>query len=315
MLKKQIIGWFLALMGTLAGGGLQAQTSNRIVAIVNNDIVTSLELEKAMKTVAPQIPEGKQDEIRKEVLFNLIDQKLVDQSIKKAGLQVSKEEVEQTINRLRKEQGLEKDEAFKASLEREGLTEEEIRAKIREQIQRYKLVSREIGSKIVISETVIQEAYQNNKDKFQQPEGVHLAHILITFNPNSTEEASTQRLKAEEVLARLKKGEAFEDLARSFSQDPAASQGGDLGIFALDEIDPVLRETVIKLKPGEVSPILQSPQGWQIIRLIDYKQKKELTYLEAKDRIQERLFQEEVDKRFGLWIQKLRERSYIQILL
>ena len=315
MLKKQIMCWFLALMGTLAGESLQAQTSNRIVAIVNNDIVTSLELEKAMKTVAPQIPEGKQDEIRKEVLFNLIDQKLVDQSIKRAGLQVSKEEVEQTINRLRKEQGLEKAEAFKASLEREGLTEEEIRAKIREQIQRYKLVSREIGSKIVISETVIQEAYHNNKDKFQQPEGVHLAHILITVNPNSTEEASKQRLKAEEVLARLKKGEAFEDLARSFSQDPAASQGGDLGIFTLDEIDPALRETVIKLKPGEVSPILQSPQGWQIIRLIDYKQKKELTYLEAKDRIQDRLFQEEVDKRFGQWILKLRERSYIQILL
>ena len=64
MLKKQIIGWFLALLGTLAGGSLQAQTSNRIVAIVNNDIVTSLELEKAIKTVAQQIPDGKQDEIR-----------------------------------------------------------------------------------------------------------------------------------------------------------------------------------------------------------------------------------------------------------
>lgn len=315
MMKKQIMCWFLALTGTLAGGSLQAQTSNRIVAIVNNDIVTSLELEKAMKTVASQIPEGRQDEIRKQVLFNLIDQKLVEQSVKRAGLQVLKEEVEQTIKRLRKEQGLEKEEAFKAALEREGLTEEEFRGKIREQIQRYKLVSREIGSKVVISETVIKEAYQNNKDKFQQVEGVHLAHILITVNPNSPEEASKQRMKAEEILDRLKKGEAFEDLARSYSQDPSASQGGDLGTFALDEIDPALRETVIKLKPGEVGPILQSPQGWQIIRLIDFKQKKELTYLEARDRIQERLFQEEVDKRFGEWIQKLRERSYIQILL
>jgi peptidyl-prolyl cis-trans isomerase SurA len=315
MLKKRIMCWLLALLGTLAGGNLLAQPSNRIVAIVNNDIVTFLELEKTMKTMAPQISGGKQDEIRKQVLLNLVDQKLVDQVIKKAGLQVSKEEVEQTINRLRKEQGLEKAEAFKASLEREGLTEEEFRGKIREQIQRYKLVSREIGSKILISETVVREAYQKDKDKFQQPEGVHLAHILITVDPNSPEEASKQRLKAEEVLARLKKGEAFGDLARSYSQDPSASQGGDLGTFALEEIDPALREIVIQLKPGEVSPILQSPRGWQIIRLLEYKQKKELTYLEARDRIQERLFQEEVDKRFGEWIQKLRERSYIQILL
>ena len=104
-------------------------------------------------------------------------------------------------------------------------------------------------------------------------------------------------------------------MARKFSQDPSASQGGNLGTFVIEEIDPSLREVISSLKPGEFSPVLQSPQGWQIVKLIDFQGGKEISFDEAKEQIREQLFQEEVDKRFGEWLQKLKDRSYIQILL
>ena len=207
-------------------------------------------------------------------------------------------------------------EDFSKALLREGLSEPEFRNKIKEQILRYRLISREIGSKIIIPEDRVREYYQKNKSKFQRTEGVQLAHIFLPVSEKTPpEERLKQKEKIDEIHDRLIKGEDFAELARKFSQDPSASQGGNLGTFVFEEIDPSLREVISSMKPGEFSPVLQSPQGWQIVKVIDLKGGKEISFDEAKEQIREELFQEEVDKRFGEWLQKLKDRSYIQVLL
>jgi len=316
-MKKQISVFFVMLYIVIGSGLVHAQEANRIVAIVNNEIITFHELEKALKNYRPSgMEKGEQEEFQKQVLFQLIDQKLVDIQIKRLGIQISSDEVDKAVNRIKQDQGVNSSEDFSMALLKEGLSEAEFRNKIKEQILRFRLISREIGSKIIILEDRIQEYYQKNKHKFQKTEGVHLAHILLAVSEKtSPEEIARQKKKAEELLGRLKKGEDFAELARKFSQDPSATQGGDLGMFVSEEIEPALQKVISVLKPGEFSSVIQSPNGWQIVKLIDIKGAKEDSFDEVKRRIQEQLFQEEVDQRFAEWLQKLKDRSYIKVLL
>lgn len=300
-----------------AGGSVFAAATNRIVAIVNNEIITFYELEKALKNLPPSIL-GKErpEEIQKQLLFQLIDQKLVGLQIKRLGIQISNEEVEKTIAKIKQDQGLTGAEDFAKALNKEGISEAEFKEKIKEQILRFRLIGREIGSKIIIPETRIQEYYQKNKSQFQKTEGIRLAQILLrASSASSPEEMSEQKKKAEEIRERLKQGENFDELARKYSQDPSAAQGGDLGTFTLNDLEPSLKEVVSTLKPGEISQVLKSPQGWQIVKVIALQGAQEVGFAEVRDRILEHLYQEEVDLRFSQWLQQLKDRSYIQILL
>lgn len=317
MMKNKVTCCFLWLLMIFLVGSVYAEVDNRIVAIVNNDIITYYELEKGLKGLnLPSQAAANRSEIQKQLLFQMIDHKLVDMQVKKLGLQVMAEEIDKALNRIKQEQGWNSPEEFNAALAKQGLTEKEFKEKIKDQILRFKLITREIGSKVIISKERIQEYYQKNKDQFQRTEGVHLAHILLrTGEDTSPEELAAQKKKAQEIWERLKKGEDFAELARTFSQDASAAQGGDLGVFKLTEIDASLREAIAPLKPGEISPVIQSPQGLQIVKLIDRQEGKAFTLDEVKDRIQDHLYQAEIDQRFNQWLQQLKDRSYIQVLL
>src|SRR4030042_1140476 len=310
-MKYKISRFLMMIMMIAAGGSVQAEATNRIVAIVNNEIITFHELEKAGRIFKlSEMEKGKQEETQKQILFQLIDQKLVDNQIKRLGVQISSEEVDKAVARIKEDQKLNSSEDFSAVLNREGLSEAEFRNKIKEQILRFRLISREIGSKIIIPEDRIREYYQNHQIQFRKIEGVHLAHIFLPLsNDTPSEEIEKQKKQAEEVWERLRKGEDFAELARKFSKDPSAAQGGDMGMFVFEEIDPLLRGEISKLKPGEFSSVLQTPTGWQIVKLVKFQGSKELSFDEVKGQIQEQLFQEEVDQRFVQWLQKLKERS------
>ena len=314
---KKILRLFIGLFIVVGSGLAHAEATNRIVAIVNDEIITFYELEMAIRNFKPSVMEkGEQEEFQKQILFQMIDQKLMDIQTKRLGVQIPSEEVDKAVARLKEDQGLTSPEDFSRALLKEGLSEVEFKNKIKEQILRFKLISREIGSKIIIPENRIKEYFENNKTKFQNKEGVHLANIFLPIAEKTPpEERLKEKKKIEEIWERLKKGEDFAGLARQFSKDPSAAQGGDMGIFAFEEIDPSLREVISSLKPGEFSPVIQSPNGWQIVKLISIKGAKETSFDEVKNRIQEQLFQEEVDKRFSQWLQKLKDRSYIQVLL
>lgn len=316
-MKKIIIQLLLLSFLLLPGRLAYAQATNRIVAIVNDEIITFHELEKAKKNfrLPVQGKEG-QEEFEKQVLFQLIDQKLVDMQIKRLGIQIAPEEVDRAVARVKEERGFTNPEDFSKVLLREGLSEAEFKNKIKEQILRYRLISREIGSKIIIPEDQVREYYQKNKSKFQRTEGVQLALIFLPVSEKAPpEESLSQKKKIDEIHDRLIKGQDFAELARKFSQDPSAPQGGNLGMFVMEDLDPSLREVISSMKVGEFSSVLKSQQGWQIVKLVDLVGAKEFSFEDAKERIREELFQEEVDKRFGEWLQKLKDRSYIQILL
>jgi peptidyl-prolyl cis-trans isomerase SurA len=302
---------FLVLWGSLVA--VQAEVVNRIVAVVNNEIITWVELEKKMGQLLPPGTPPQGPEIQKQVLFQLIDEKLLGAQIRKLNLQVGKEEIDKAISRIRNDQGLNNDEAFAAVLAREGMKEEDLRARLKDQILRFRLISREIGSKVIFSRDQIDAYYLKNRSKFEQGERLQLAQITILNSDYPSPEAAKARI--EEIAALLRQGEPFDSLARKFSKDPSAAQGGDLGFFPLTEIDPSLAEALAPLKPGETTPVLSLPEGWRLVQVVKREITKSAGLEEVRDQIQEMLYQEEVESRAGQWLLKLRERSSIQILL
>ncbi|MBI5582958.1 MAG: peptidyl-prolyl cis-trans isomerase [Deltaproteobacteria bacterium] len=309
---SKLIFWGLLLALVGAAGMVQAEMANRIVAVVNNEIITWMDLEGALKGLPPGM-DFRNPEVQKQVLFQLIDQKLLEIQSKKLGLQVGKEEVTAALTRIRQDQGLGRDEDFAAALTRQGISEEDLRRRIHDQILRFRLVSREVGSKIIFSEERIRDYYQKNVEKFGGVERIHLAQIVITASEAPDREAARARIEA--LKARLDQGEDFKQLAKTAAQDPAGAQSGELGVFEINEIDPSLKETVVSLKPGQVSPVQPIEQGWRIVKLLEREKTERLTLEQAREKIQEQLYQEEMEARYGQWLQKLRERSSIQILL
>ncbi len=301
-----LIGW-----GSLVA--VQAEVANRIVAVVNNEIITWVELEKKMGQILPPGTPPQGPEFQKQVLFQMIDEKLMADQIRKLNLQVSKEDVDKAIDRIRNDQGLSDPQAFAAALAKEGMKEDDLRARLKDQILRFRLISREIGSKIIFPAAQINDYYQKNRSKFEAGERLQLAQIVILNSDYPSPEAA--KIRIEEIAALLRQGESFASLAKKFSKDPSASQGGDLGLFPLAEIDPSLAQALAALKPGETTPPLDLPEGWRLVQLVKRETSKAVSLEEARDQIQEKLYQEEVEARAGQWLLKLRERSSIQILL
>jgi peptidyl-prolyl cis-trans isomerase SurA len=311
LLVRSLATAFLIFWGSLVP--VQAEISNRIVAVVNNEIITWLELEKRMGQLLPPGTSSPSGEIQKQVLFRLIDQKLLDAQIKKLNIQVGKEEIDKAIGRIKSDQGLKTPEEFAAALAKEGINEEELRARLKDQILRFRLISREIGSKIIFSEDQISAYYLKNKSKFEPGERLHLAQITVLNSDYPNPEAAKDKI--EEIAALLRQGESFASLAQKFSRDPSASQGGDLGFFSEEEIDSLLRPVLSLLKPGETSPAQRFPEGWRIVKLLNRETTKATNPEESRERIQEMVYQEEIEARADQWLLKLRERSSIQILL
>jgi peptidyl-prolyl cis-trans isomerase SurA len=220
-MKKTIIGLLILGLSLLGNRLVWAQATNRIIAIVNNEVITFHELEKAKKNYKlPALEKEGREEFEKQLLFQLIDQKLIDLQIKRLGIQINPEEVDKAIVRIKEEQGLNTPEEFSRALLQEGLSESEFRNKIKEQILRFRLISREIGSKIIIPENQMRDFFEKNKTLFEKTEGVQLALILLPVSENAPpEEWEREKKNIEEIHSRLLKGEDFSDLARKFSKD------------------------------------------------------------------------------------------------
>ena len=226
---RSLAAAFLILWGSLVA--VQAEVTNRIVAVVNNEIITWLELEKKMKELLPPGTPSNNPEIQKQVLFQMIDEKLLGSQIRKLNLQVGKEEIDKALSRIQEDQGIKSPEEFAAALAREGIKEEDLRTRLKDQILRFRLISREIGSKIIFSGDQVNAYYQKNRSKFEagRTSPVGPDHYL----ERRLSQPGGGQSRIEEIAALLRQGESFGCLAIKFSRDSSAPQGGDLGVFSL----------------------------------------------------------------------------------
>jgi peptidyl-prolyl cis-trans isomerase SurA len=297
------------------------ETCDRVIAIVNNDIITLYELNAKLKEISGVDPADlqKKDEhqfflARWKVLDGLIDERLAAAKAKELGITVSPEEVDKAIERMKRNSGISQEELLKGIKSR-GLSLEQYREKFKQELQRVQLINYEVKSKIIIRDEKIKEYYEKNKKDFTSPGEVHLAAIFLKKKDSKQpgEEGKIVQ-QAKEIISQLRNGADFGALARKYSQGPGAAEGGDLGFFKTSQLDEVLGKVAASLPAGGVSEPIEREAGVQILKIIEKREAGLRPLSAVKDQIYDHLYREEVNKRFVSWIKELREKSYIKVL-
>jgi peptidyl-prolyl cis-trans isomerase SurA len=269
-----------AWLGSLSASAVLAQgrpaarviEADRIIAVVNNEVVTAHELRARVATVERQLrQQGTQmpprDVLEKHVLERLIVDRAQLQFAKETGLQIDDAQLDQTLARIAEgnRMGLAQ---FRASLERDGIAWSKFREDIRDEMVIGRLREREVDSKIVVTEGEI--------DNFLQTAGAmgseefNLAHILLRVPEQAKpEQLARLQARAEEIIAQLRRGADFGQLAASHSDAPDGLSGGLMGWRSVERLPTLFVEAVAKLKPGEISVVLRSPAGYHILKLLD----------------------------------------------
>ncbi|MCF8079275.1 MAG: SurA N-terminal domain-containing protein [Desulfobacterales bacterium] len=315
--------WSCMVFCTTAGISAASELVDRIVAVVNDDIILLSELEKQIKPYHERLRSmgysQEQEmqmlvELRKDMLDNLIDEKITDQQVDRLGISVSQKEIDNALQRVKEIRSL-TDEQLRKALSRQGLTMEEYRKQLQEQLLRSKLLDYEIKSKIVVTEADIKRYYETHLAEFGGEKKYHLRTIIMRVPSFADEEEKSRvRQKMEEVYNQLEKGADFAEMARRYSESGLAAEGGDLGLFNLEEIAPQFREVLKGKSAGSYTPVLDTEQGYQIFFIEDIVETPAKALEEVSAEIQNRLYQEQVDEKFSAWLEDLRKNSHIKVI-
>jgi peptidyl-prolyl cis-trans isomerase SurA len=300
-----------------------AAVVDRIVAIVNKDVITLSELnrnvESYMKRIEASAPEGQRDEIEKQVrrmvLNELIDQLLVMQKAKERGLRAADREVDNAINNILSQRKITLGD-MKSEVERLGGTFEEYREEVRDHLTKRNFVGAEVRSKITVTKEEIGTYYREHLKEYEGKEAVRIKQILIIRPRNGdhrNEEAA--REKVGKALQKLKEGVSFSVLAAEVSQGPAAKAGGDLGFLQKGLMFPEVEKVAFNLNIGEISDVIESQVGFHIIQVVDKRGEGVKPIESVKEEIIETIGNKKVEKKFEEWLIEERKRSHIEVKL
>jgi len=298
-----------------------AEVCNRVVAVVNNDVITLYELNNRIKDMTGQAPEELMQknetmfrDAQQKILEMLIDEKITQAKIKELRIQVSEKQVDAYVDKVKRDNQLTQEDLI-AGLEKEGLSYEKYRERVKRDIERAQLIEYEVRSKIIIRDESIQKYYEDHKGTFGVAEKVQLAGIfLLRKNLKSEEEMRELYRKAQDISNKLKAGADFGQLAATYSEGPGANQGGDLGQFTVEHLEPGLKSVVEALPEGGISDPLVRPNGIQIIKVVQKQTGKIRSFEEMKEAIYGILYQEEVNRRYQAWIKELRDSAYTRVI-
>ena len=272
----------LTLVGIYVATSLLAPTTNamndvvkldRIVAIVDKNAITEQELENKVRTVSEQLEkQGKQlpnaRVLRKQILERLIIDSIQLQIAEQRGIKVNEMQLDKTIERIAEQNQMSVQE-FSAALSNDGISYSAFREDMRDEITIARLKEMEISSRVNVSDGEVDNyltTQENSKDGSQ--EEFNLSHILIrTPEESSPEDLEKARVKVEQALSELSKGENFEQVSATFSDAPNALEGGNMGWRSSNQIPPAFLEFLKNLTVGEVSKPIRSPNGFHIIKI------------------------------------------------
>ncbi len=296
---------------------------DRIVAVVNNEIVSLAEVKKRVAPYVEKIKKGtytltEQDKLIQKVweehLDLLIDEKLADQEIRRLKIKVSKKQIDQALDRFRSANKISMEE-LQSALTDQGRSLEDFREEIKAQILRARLVNREIRSKIVITDEEIAAYYKSHPEEFGAEKKYRLRNIVVAAPQlQIQDEKDGASSQIERIYKRLVAGESFEALAREYSQASNAVDGGALGDISANMLAPDIRQAIELLQAGEFTPIIETDQGYQIFYLEAVVSESAAPFEKVKVRIEDTLYNQIVDKKYKNWLRDLRARAHIKLI-
>ncbi|MFA6078780.1 MAG: peptidylprolyl isomerase [Candidatus Omnitrophota bacterium] len=314
-MMKKIAFIFLFVAIIFAVSVSHSEVIDRIVAVVNNEVITQREIDGILEPIYEQYRSlyygdeliKKLEEARQKVLDQLIEDRLILSEAKKLNVEVEEAAVDARVDDMVRR--FPSREAFERALAQQDINLKDLRARYKEQIMVRRLIDHKVGSKISVSPPEIANFYDKHANEFVQPEQIKLSNILIRPKKNMTMDQA-ERL-ANEIESRLREGGSFEGLAMEYSEGPNASEGGSMGYVKKGDLLPAIEEVVFELKEGEVSPIIKTNLGFHIFKIDEKRERKVLELSEVRRDVEEAVFREKIKGRIKDWVDGLKKNAYI----
>jgi peptidyl-prolyl cis-trans isomerase SurA len=249
------------------------------------------------------------------LLEALITKRIIDKEFNDQGLTIGEQDIDRYIDGIRQRNQI-SPEQLDLALQQQGVSVEQYRAQIRDEIQRAQLINREIRGKVNVTPEEVERYYQAHLDEYATVEQIEVSHIVLKVPPDaSAGEVEAVHERAEAIYGELKGGADFAETARRYSEDAAAESGGSLGEFKKGELLDTLEETAATLEPGQFSEPVRSRVGFHIVRL-DARIGASHESLDAlADGIKEKLYNAALEERYSRWLREdLRKRHHVEIL-
>jgi peptidyl-prolyl cis-trans isomerase SurA len=335
----------LACLAELAAG----QVVEEIIARVNNQIITRSEFERSkdqlkeeVKQQDPKDPDKAYGAREKDILRDLIDQQLLLDKGKDLGITGDTELIKK-LDQMRKDMKLDSLEALEKEATKQGVSWEDFKQNMRNQIITQKVIGSEVSSKLSVPKEEIQTFYDEHKSEMEQPEYIRLSEILVapkTGTPSITpapdpsaagstpatqppvDEAAKQaadaaalsaaEAKANDLLKQIHDGASFEDIAKKYSDGPSAADGGALGMFKRGQLAKELEDKTFAMKAGDVTDVIRTKQGYVLLKVVDHQQAGIPPMKDVLPKIQDALYYEKLQPALRAYLTKLREEAYIK---
>ena len=311
---------------------VSAEVVDKIIAVVNDDVVTLAEFNTAFDPVLKNIEANYKgpdkgaliNQYKEAILKRLVENLLIEQEAKKLGknIAIKDEEIMEVIRDMIAKKNSNMEE-FKNNLAREGTSFETLKKEIKSQLLRMKLLRWEIKSKVMVSDEEIGAYYDKNRQDYEGKEAVRLKLIFLAL-PADTDKKTKKKIKAdmktkekikaeaEQLRKRALAGEQFEMLAVKHSQGPGAAQGGDIGFVEKGTIIAVVDTVAFKLPIGQVSEVIESELGFHIIKAVDKKGAGLKPIAAVREEIKAKIEDEKLEKKYEEWITSIRAKSFIE---
>jgi peptidyl-prolyl cis-trans isomerase SurA len=290
-----------------------------IVARVNDQIITRSDYDRAMKQMddearqrgatMQQISEG-----HKDLLRDLIDQQLWLSKGKE--LEITGEtELVQKLNEIRKQFNLETIDDLKKSAEEQGVSFEDFKASIRNQIVTQQVMREEVGRKIQITPGEVQRYFDEHKQEYTKPESVHLSEILVSggADPSDAAADAAAKAKVDDIEAKLHAGGDFTQLAKNFSDGPTAADGGDLGEYLRGKLNPVFETKAFALKTGDFTDPIRTKQGYVILKVMQHNPGGVQAYKDVQEEVEQNYYMSRMAPAIREYLTTMREQAAIDI--
>jgi peptidyl-prolyl cis-trans isomerase SurA len=299
----------LALAAALSALPAEAAETDRIVAVVNKEVIMLSELRVEMEPERKRLQQqyrgaelaGRLQQAEYRTLTRMIERRLQMQHARTKGVDASDEDIRRTA----------------MDLQQRGtpvnLDDPKVKNDLKEQLILFTLENREVRTGVMVSEADIKRFYDRHLTLFMLPEEYRISQILLL--PRKTESRKDLRARAREIHDRLKKGGEFDDLALRYSDAPDATKGSALGFIRQGEMDPPIERAVAALQPGQISDLVETAAGIQIIRLDEKKPAQFRPLEEVKTEMQGLVFQQKSADRYQSWMTDLKSKAYIEVKL
>lgn len=289
------------------GAPVHAEQVDQVVASVDGEPITVEDVRKftqatAGKTISAGVPTS--DPVFLEGLKGVITQKLLDQEVRKYEDKIDDAQIDQYIVEVEQDRGI-TDQQLKESLMQNGVSWEEFRKQCKLELEKAKMLNDELREHVTIPPEEIKAYYDAHREDFTAKEEKYkLAQILIAVAPNATpSEVAAAKAKADEARKKASAGEDFGDLARRYSDDESKAQGGELGVFAPDDIMDEVLAGIKNLQPGQVSEVIRTKHGFHIIKVEGHMVPGVRPFALVKEDIRNHLVDEQTRGRLENWVE------------